>query len=264
MALGWLTRHTTFEVNHETRFLDLAESVLRSVTDFPLNGCRQLTFADSQHAWGVGEWGRLFVTTNGGTDWTSLTGYYPGGDFGAVSFADLHAGWAVGLHGVIQHATNDSMNRQQMSADTTVNFRSLAGETWIGWDSGLDRDLAAVTTVEGGNWSVGADGVILHYSGATPVTPRSSVAEASRCSISAFPNPFNSDAMLSISLPASGRISLSVYDVTGRCVQTLTDGFLSAGTRRIRFDGSRCAGGVYFARLTTPGEQVTQKLILLK
>jgi hypothetical protein len=55
-----------------------------------------------------------------------------------------------------------------------------------------------------------------------------------------------------------------MFDVLGREVAVLKDGFVEAGTHRVAFDGSGLASGIYFARLDAGAFSQTQKLMLLK
>jgi hypothetical protein len=84
-----------------------------------------------------------------------------------------------------------------------------------------------------------------------------------------FPNPFNPSTTIEYSIPAAGRVNLSVYDVSGRLVKTLVDKELSAGPHKLMWDGRNDAGGmvsagVYFARLNFAGQRQSRKLVLLK
>lgn len=45
-----------------------------------------------------------------------------------------------------------------------------------------------------------------------------------------FPNPFNGSTTMEVHLPADGYVSVKVYDILGREVRTLTDGYSSAGS----------------------------------
>jgi hypothetical protein len=83
------------------------------------------------------------------------------------------------------------------------------------------------------------------------------------------PNPFNPATEISFTLPVHTRVTLTVYDVAGRLVRTLVDGALTAGTRRVTWDGRDAEGrevssGVYFYTLRTPESTVTRKMTLLK
>lgn len=79
-----------------------------------------------------------------------------------------------------------------------------------------------------------------------------------------FPNPFNPSTTISYTLPASGEISLTVYDISGREIARLYDGYHSAGSYKAVFDGGNLPSGVYFARLTARDFTQTQKMLLLK
>jgi hypothetical protein len=79
-----------------------------------------------------------------------------------------------------------------------------------------------------------------------------------------YPNPFNLGTMLSFALPRNCPISLIIYDVNGRKVETVANGNYPAGMNRIGFDASELSSGVYFARLTSGGFSQTQKMVVLK
>ena len=84
-----------------------------------------------------------------------------------------------------------------------------------------------------------------------------------------YPNPFNPNrlpARIRYSVPPTGLrqvVSLKVYDLLGREVETLVNTPQATGTYEVRFFGSSLATGVYFYRLQVGGFVVTKKLILL-
>jgi hypothetical protein len=80
----------------------------------------------------------------------------------------------------------------------------------------------------------------------------------------AYPNPFNPETNLSFSLPEAGHVSLLVYDVSGREVAKLYDGWYNAGVHEAIFSAAHLPSGIYFARLTAGDVQETQKLMLVK
>ncbi|MDD5087923.1 MAG: T9SS type A sorting domain-containing protein [bacterium] len=82
--------------------------------------------------------------------------------------------------------------------------------------------------------------------------------------LAAYPNPFNGTATLTYSLPRAMPVTLSVFDVQGRLIQTFVDGDAAAGAHRVSFDARMLATGVYFARLETADMMRTHKLLLLK
>ena len=82
--------------------------------------------------------------------------------------------------------------------------------------------------------------------------------------LSASPNPCGSLVHLAFSLPAGGRVRLSVLDVTGRQVARLVDGVMEAGPHELRWSAPSRAG-VYFAVLDAPGRtRQTQRIVRLR
>jgi len=82
--------------------------------------------------------------------------------------------------------------------------------------------------------------------------------------ITAFPNPFNPATEIAFNLPTTGQVSLRVFDLLGREVTVLRDGFVEAGNHRVMFNGGGLASGIYFARLDAGSFSQTKKLMLLK
>lgn len=64
------------------------------------------------------------------------------------------------------------------------------------------------------------------------------------------PNPFNGTTVLSYSLEADSRVSLKVFDVTGREVATVVDAQKKAGRHTAEFKATGLPPGVYFYRIT--------------
>jgi hypothetical protein len=98
--------------------------------------------------------------------------------------------------------------------------------------------------------------------------PRNSASPANVCGVSGVPPGGGGSAMLApprpspsstvtefaYTLPKDGPVQLAVFDLRGRLVRTLVDGWLPAGTARVTWDGARDDGtaapaGVYFPAL---------------
>ncbi|HUN66320.1 MAG TPA: T9SS type A sorting domain-containing protein, partial [Bacteroidota bacterium] len=65
----------------------------------------------------------------------------------------------------------------------------------------------------------------------------------------AYPNPFNPATTIRYQLPADSRVTLRVYDLLGRVVQTLAEGVQEAGYKQLSWNASNFASGLYFYRL---------------
>ena len=79
-----------------------------------------------------------------------------------------------------------------------------------------------------------------------------------------YPNPFNQSTIFNFQCPLKSRVSLKVYDVSGREVATVVNEELNAGSYSVRFDAGNLASGIYFYRLNAGDFSDTKKLILLK
>lgn len=79
-----------------------------------------------------------------------------------------------------------------------------------------------------------------------------------------FPNPFNPVTIIRFHLSTSGFVSLKIFDMLGREVQSLVGEKLSAGTYSTPWDGREFSTGVYFCRLQAGNFAETKKLILMK
>lgn len=83
----------------------------------------------------------------------------------------------------------------------------------------------------------------------------------------ARPNPFRDGTEIQFVLARGGDARVSVYDVSGRRVAVLADGFHPAGAHRTAWDGrtlegARAASGVYFVELASGPHRARRALVL--
>jgi cytochrome c peroxidase len=78
------------------------------------------------------------------------------------------------------------------------------------------------------------------------------------------PNPFNPSTAISYYLPKADNVRMQVFDVSGRKVATLVDGWNEAGEHRVEFTATNLTSGVYFVRFLSGTENLTTKLVLLR
>jgi len=85
-----------------------------------------------------------------------------------------------------------------------------------------------------------------------------------------IPNPFNPTTVIGYEVPAGGAdVTIRIYDVAGRLVQTLVHEHRPAGLHQVPWDGrstngARVASGVYFYRMQAGRFAETRKMVLLK
>ncbi|TKJ41017.1 hypothetical protein CEE37_04960 [candidate division LCP-89 bacterium B3_LCP] len=78
------------------------------------------------------------------------------------------------------------------------------------------------------------------------------------------PNPFNPSTTLSFALPEASKVQLTVYDISGRVVAELVNGWRDAGIHDVTFDGSELASGMYIYRLKAGEYTACGKMMLMK
>ena len=88
-------------------------------------------------------------------------------------------------------------------------------------------------------------------------------------SLSCYPNPSNSSVTVAYAIPADGDYDLVIYDILGREVRSLGDGFFEAGQGRVTWDGTDrfrnpVATGIYFVRLQGFESSASTKVFMLK
>jgi len=84
-----------------------------------------------------------------------------------------------------------------------------------------------------------------------------------------YPNPFNPSTQIEYSVPESGYVTVAIYDVAGRLVQTLVDGVVESGYHSIVWDGRDSAGhtvsaGLYIYSLKGDHVAITRKMVMMK
>ena len=80
-----------------------------------------------------------------------------------------------------------------------------------------------------------------------------------------YPNPFNPSTIISYSISKSDFVTLTIYDILGREIQTLVSEFQIANIYSVNFDASKLSSGIYFYRLQVGHEFVgTKKMLLMR
>ncbi len=79
-----------------------------------------------------------------------------------------------------------------------------------------------------------------------------------------YPNPFNPTTRIPYSVQSKGRIILTVYDLTGKKVQTLVNEEKAAGNYEVTFNAENLAGGIYIVQMRSNTYSASRKLILVK
>jgi hypothetical protein len=77
-----------------------------------------------------------------------------------------------------------------------------------------------------------------------------------------YPNPVKGAATVSVTLPASGNLSMNITNVVGKNMMSIDKGNVHAGNQVFTIDGSKLAAGVYFCTVNINGQTCTKKMIV--
>lgn len=84
-----------------------------------------------------------------------------------------------------------------------------------------------------------------------------------------YPNPFNISTVIRYLLPEQANVTIKVYDLTGREIATIVDGFKNQGLHSVGFGNNQLSTGTYIYRMIAQGQSgkttvETKKMIVMK
>ncbi len=203
----------------------------------------------------------LLQTTNSGTNWTPLTSM-GSGNFGGITSTPLIVDallyqpvWYVRTTNIIYYSTNFGVNwsAEYTNPTTTVQYRHIS-----------------LAYPGRGIWAVGTLGKITYHSPLMDIAKLSSEVPVNYDLHQNYPNPFNPstkikfDIKKSVASSQESEVTLKVFDITGKEIQTLVNEQLQPGTYEVNFDGSNLTSGVYFYKLTAGSFTDSKKMLMIK
>lgn len=79
-----------------------------------------------------------------------------------------------------------------------------------------------------------------------------------------YPNPFNPSTKITYSIKQDGLVMLKIYDILGKEIRTLVNGFVPAGNYEIEFNASDLPSGMYIYKIQSGGFTDAKKMLLTK
>ncbi len=256
--------------------IDNANSLSPSATDITppgLNGGTQtggfvrciavdpLNSAHALAAFGNYNFRNLWVTTDGGANWTDVEGNLAGADGPSVRWAtfvyagdelNVFIGTSIGL-----------LMTSRLQGDSTVWVHAAAeeiGNVLIAYMDYRESDRTLVVGTHG-------RGVFSTQIPDGPMSADESHAVPQSFTLAQnYPNPFNPSTTIRYVVAGNSYVKLNVFDVRGKMVAKLVDEMQSAGTKEVQWNASGMPSGVYYYKLQTGDDKfaITRKMALLK
>jgi photosystem II stability/assembly factor-like uncharacterized protein len=227
---------------------------------------------------------RVYKSTNFGSAWTF------GATTGSVNTYSVAFDGLTGFTGqsALLKSTNGGDNYSAVTlpgTGTAYSFNAVLGRYWycrttnIYWSSDNGANFAlqfpdtgtylAMNMKLDGNiirgWAVTSNGRISRYHELISGISNNQNNMPENYSLKQnYPNPFNPSTKISFSLPKAGDVKLIVFDILGREVATLIDGFTGAGNHTVDFNASNLSSGVYLYKIQAGDFTETRKMILMK
>lgn len=107
-----------------------------------------------------------------------------------------------------------------------------------------------------------ANAAVLNAVGTTSEAPALDPA----IKVTAYPNPFVESANIGYTIPENSKVTVEVYDVSGKMVTTLYNGNQNAGSYTYNFNGQSFASnsGIYVVKMTVNGNVYSQQMVQIR
>ncbi|MBK9332036.1 MAG: T9SS type A sorting domain-containing protein [Ignavibacteria bacterium] len=79
-----------------------------------------------------------------------------------------------------------------------------------------------------------------------------------------YPNPFNPSTQINYNLPVDGKVSLRLFDMSGKEISTIVNEVKTAGYYSVSFNAGNLPSGVYFYSIEANDFSAVKKMMLVK
>lgn len=79
-----------------------------------------------------------------------------------------------------------------------------------------------------------------------------------------YPNPFNSQTTITYALPLSDFVEITIFDMAGKQIDKLFNGYQNAGQQRLIWNAEAFASGVYIYQIRTSQTVINKKCLLVR
>lgn len=192
---------------------------------------------------------KIYKTTNLGTTWTNISGNIPN----------------VPMSALVTHPKN--VNILYLGTEMGCYKTTNRGVSWFRWNEGMP-EAAIVTEMKSYTTQMNE----FHIAAATygrsifsrEEVPQSTPSDMQFELLQNYPNPFNPITQITFIIPEETKVTMRVYDVTGKLITTLVNETRLSGLYTEEFNGTNLASGVYFMTIHAGGFRDTKRMMLIK
>jgi len=88
--------------------------------------------------------------------------------------------------------------------------------------------------------------------------------EIKQLSLKISPNLFKTQTLITLSLPEQQKVSLRLFDISGKLIKVLCDENMLAGVHKINLNGKDLSSSVYFLALQTSNKKIIERFVIVK
>lgn len=193
---------------------------------------------------------KVYRTKNLGLTWTNISGNLPN----------------VVMSHLVVHPKNSAV--LYLGTEMGCYKSTNKGFSWFRWNEGMP-EAAIVTEMKPVLTSMNEFFIYTSTYGRgifrREEPPQSNPGEETMFQLfQNYPNPFNPITQITFTLPEESKVTLRVYDITGRLISTLVNETRLSGLYTEEFNGTNLASGVYFLTIDAGRFKDTKRMMLLK
>lgn len=149
---------------------------------------------------------------------------------------------------------------------TYYGFATFNDTTWQVFPDSLISSVGNIAKDRYGNmWLCGGGGLYVYNPiGVVGIENNTNIVSENYLFIKNYPNPFNSQTKIEVTIPENSSMSLNIYDINGRLIEQITKGNYIKGTYTFSFKGDNLSTGIYFLKFNFNNTSIVKRIILMK
>jgi len=187
----------------------------------------------------------MVKTIDGGTTWTEVSSFLPIGPSTLV---------------FVPNSNNEMLF---VTSYQGAAHSSDGGDTWIRRSTQSYSGMSFASPTAG--WATGGyatPGRIVKYVPEEISATEDQLQQKGLQLSQNYPNPFSPSTTIEYFCPKPGHVTLKIFNPSGQVLETLVDGYRSAGSHQVVWQPKELPSGLYFYRIEAGEFSLTKKLIL--